>query len=242
MARTSHIVLCDPDPQTASTVQGYLTQSGYRVTPAPTAVDLDRLVSKGQADLVILDFAVQGADALALARRLSEHTGLGILMLTSSGDCVERICGLEAGADDCVSKPIEPRELVARLKAILRRLAHLREPLPLPLAPASQVRLGNCLLDLDKRELTGPSGRPIAITEMEFSLLRTFVERPDQALNRDELAEFAYGRSWNPFDRSLDIRISRLRRKIEHDPARPEVITTVRGVGYRLETRTARSD
>jgi two-component system phosphate regulon response regulator OmpR len=220
-------------------IEGYLVANGCKVTLAPTIERLERIAGNPTANLLILDFGIVGADPLALARRISERTRLGILMLTSSSDSVERIVSLEAGADDCLSKPFDMRELLARAKAILRRLSKAAQPQVISTEAGDKVLLGECILDLSARTLRNPQGRDVPITEMEFSLLKTFVSHPNQALNRDELAELAYGRSWNPFDRSLDIRISRLRRKIERDPARPEVILTVRGVGYRYEARYA---
>ena len=215
----------------------YLLEHGFDVSEAPTVGRLDRLVSERGADLVILDGEIEGADPLALARRLSERTDLGILMLSRGVDCIERICSLEAGADDCLAKPVELRELLARVKAILRRLRRARLAEAGRPGDGATVAFGACTLDLASRTLKGPEGRGIAMSEMEFSLLKVFAEHPNRALDRDELAEMAYGRTWTPFDRSLDIRISRLRHKIERDPARPEVILTVRGIGYRFEAR-----
>jgi DNA-binding response OmpR family regulator len=155
-------------------------------------------------------------------------------MLASGSDCLARICGLEAGADDCLAKPAELREVLARVKAILRRLMVSRG-----MEQAHHLghgaRFGDCRYDPDGRRLSSASGAPIPLTQMEQSLLAVFACHPNRALTRDELVLLAHGRGWSPLDRSLDIRISRLRHKIERDPARPEVIVTVRGVGYRYE-------
>lgn len=237
MLRSSHILICDPDAASAEACERYLTANGFKVTRTATASQLERLALNGSAQLVIIDFNVAGADPLALARRLSERSRIGVVMLTPNPDSIERIVSLEAGADDCLSKPIEPRELLARVKAVLRRLVRANLPELINGALSDLVPLGCCSLDLSARTLRDALGREQPLTEMEFSLLKTFIEHPNQALNRDELAELAYGRTWSPFDRSLDIRISRLRRKIERDPARPEVILTVRGIGYRYEVR-----
>jgi two-component system phosphate regulon response regulator OmpR len=235
--RSSHILVCDPDPATASAIETYLNANGSKVTLAEDAEHLERLVSSDVADFVVLDFGVDGADPLALARRLSEHTRLGILMMTRSADPVERICSLEAGADDCLTKPLDLRELLARLKAIQRRMAKGAAPITARSISGDLLSFGSCFLDLVSRTLRDPVGQVSQLTEMEIALLKIFIEHPNQALNRDEIAELAYGRTWTPFDRSLDIRISRLRRKIERDPARPETILTVRGIGYRYEAR-----
>ncbi|MEZ5776073.1 MAG: winged helix-turn-helix domain-containing protein [Hyphomicrobiaceae bacterium] len=236
--RSAHILLCDPNPSSAHAIESYLVAQGCKVSRAQTGGQIERMAMSDAGDLVILDVAISDTDPLAVARRLSERQRLGLLMLTESADPVERICSLEAGADDCLSKPCEMRELLARTKAILRRLTKADGPMP-PVAPDGQstVRFGACQLDIDGRRLRAPCGADMTITEMELSLLKAFLAHPNQALNRDEIAEIAYGRTWTPFDRSLDIRISRLRRKIERDPARPEVILTVRGIGYRYETR-----
>lgn len=237
MLKTSKILLCDPDEASAALIGGYLAGHGCKVVAAGTAASLDRLIENESFDLVIVDMAIEGEDPLALARRLSDRPRLGIVVLTSSADPIERIVALEAGADDCLQRPFELRELLARLRAILRRLAKAEPAQALPGFNGRALAFGACALDLEARTLRGPTGREMTLTEMEIALLRAFIEHPNQALNRDEIAELAYGRTWNPFDRSLDIRISRLRRKIERDPNRPEVILTVRGVGYRFETR-----
>lgn len=240
MRKAGTIVLCEPDQQSARAICEYLSANGYRVTPVAEAGPLERLLEEPRGvDLVILDYGLKGADALAIARRLSEATSLGILMMTSSQDSLERICSLEAGADDCVSKPIELRELYARVKAILRRMRRREMAVRTHVADSDVVPFGPCTLDVANRALRKGDGRRIRLTEMEMSLIRIFLEHPNEALDRDAIAELAYGRTWSPFDRSLDIRISRLRRKIESDPARPAVITTVRGIGYRYEARSS---
>ena len=158
-------------------------------------------------------------------------------MLAGGADCLARICGLEAGADDCLAKPAELREILARVKAIMRRLGRLTGSINSTLQQRAGVRFGDHCFDARARRLTSGNGTPLAMTDMEFELLRTFAEHPDRAMSRDQLVLHAYGRAWSPLDRSLDIRISRLRHKIERDPARPEVIVTVRGIGYRFETQ-----
>ncbi|MEZ5925229.1 MAG: winged helix-turn-helix domain-containing protein [Hyphomicrobiaceae bacterium] len=237
MLRSSHILVCDPDPSTASAIEAYLSANGSKVTLAEDADRLEHIVQNDTADFVVLDFGLDGADPLALARRLSERTRMGILMLTQSADPIERICSLEAGADDCLMKPLDLRELLARLKAIQRRMSKAVHPIAPKGIAGDLLTFGSCFLDLASRTLRDPQGRVTQLTEMEIALLKIFVQHPNQALNRDEIAELAYGRTWTPFDRSLDIRISRLRRKIERDPARPETILTVRGIGYRYEAR-----
>ena len=231
-----HVALCTTDASAVAAIAGYLGEHGFNVTAVATPHRLDRLLAEPGADLVILDADLPGADVLALARRLSERDRLGLLMLTSGPDCLARICSLEAGADDCLAKPAEAREVLARVKAILRRLAKARMA-ERQRREAGGVAFGPCRLDIARRRLASVTGKEIGITAMEFRLLEIFAAHPNRALNRDQLAGLAYARPWSRLDRSLDIRISRLRRKIEIDPARPQVIVTVRGIGYRYEAR-----
>jgi two-component system, OmpR family, phosphate regulon response regulator OmpR len=236
MYNSRHVALCQPATATAAPIGGYLTDHGFEVTPVTTSYRLDRLLAERGADLVILDTDLADADPLALTRRLSERNRVGILLLASGPDCLARICGLEAGADDCLAKPAELREVLARVKAILRRLSKVRDA-ELQRRESDGVLLGDARFDIANRRLMASDGLQIGITDMEFALLKTFAENPNRALTRDELAAMSYGRPWSPLDRSLDIRISRLRRKLERDPARPEIIVTVRGIGYRYEAR-----
>lgn len=231
-----HIAVCQLEA--ATPIGGYLSEHGFAVTPVTSIHRLDHLLAGRGADLVILDADLPGVDPLALTRRLSQRIRLGILMLASGSDCLARICGLEAGADDCLAKPAEPREVLARVKAILRRLAKARANEQAECDDQGGVALGNSQFDLANRRLLHNDGSVSELTDMEFALLKTFAEHPNRALSRDELVELSYGRPWSPLDRSLDIRISRLRRKIERDAERPQVIVTVRGIGYRYEART----
>mgnify|MGYP000938069534 CR=1 FL=1 len=235
MYRPAHIVLFHGQELEATGIATYLSEHGFLVTLVSSEMRLDRALAERGADLVIADASQPGFDPLGLVTRLSRKDGLGILML-ARGDCLDRICCLEAGADDCLPQPAEAREILARSKAVLRRLSKSRPGVG-EAAVAEGIYFGSCRLDLINRKLRATTGGEIGITDMEFCLLKTFAEHPNRALNRDELAELAYGRTWSPFDRSLDIRISRLRRKIERDPARPEVILTVRGIGYRYEAK-----
>ncbi|HYQ72549.1 MAG TPA: winged helix-turn-helix domain-containing protein, partial [Gammaproteobacteria bacterium] len=156
------------------------------------------------------------------------HKGTGIIMLTTAADVVDRVVGLEMGADDYVPKPFDLRELLARVKSVLRRRS---EPAH-PAASSGRVRFGLCELDLGMHKLFGADGRELPMTAMEYELLRVFAENPDRALNRDQIMELAHHRDWDVYDRSIDLRIMRLRRKLERNPESPEVIKTVRGVGY----------
>jgi len=227
----AHIVVVDDEPEIRATIEEYLQMQGYRVTQATGGEDLRRIVAEEDVQLAILDITMPGEDGLSLARFLREHTSTGILMLTASGETVDRIVGLEMGADDYMAKPFDLRELLARVKAILRRAA-APAVAGIETAPTTRISFGQCLLDLDAHKLFDADGAEIRLTAMEFDLLKAFAEHPNRVLNRDQLLEMAHSRSWEPFDRSIDIRIARIRRKIEQDATKPQVIKTVRGAGY----------
>jgi two-component system phosphate regulon response regulator OmpR len=238
MSGDVHLVVVDDEPDIRETLQEYLESQGYRVTAADGGAALRAVFADQQVDLVILDITMPGEDGLSLARFLRENSDVGIVMLTGAGDIVDRVVGLEVGADDYIAKPVDLRELLARVKAVLRRMEPAGEVEAAPeatepaVAPDELVPFGDCRLDLAAHRLLDPSGVEIAITAMEFDLLKAFAERPNRVLTRDQLLELAHNRGWDPFDRSIDIRIARLRRKLEADPANPQVIRTVRGTGY----------
>lgn len=230
----THIVVVDDERDIRETVAEYLSLHGFRVTPAAGGEELRRVLDGGRVDLVVLDIAMPGEDGLSLARFLRVQHTAGIVMLTASGETVDRIVGLETGADDYLAKPVDLRELLARIKAVLRRTGRDRHDPRNAAAPAPNrvVAFGRCALDLDAHKLFDEQGGEIAITAMEFDLLKAFAEHPNRVLSRDLLLDLAHNRDWEPFDRSIDIRIARLRRKIEQDPGKPETIRTVRGAGY----------
>ena len=179
---------------------------------------------------MLLDVRLPGEDGLALARWLRERHDVAIIMLTAAGEVIDRVVGLEVGVDDYIGKPFDLRELLARMKSVLRRAEKSRVR---PASGASRrVPFGNCQLDLDRHQLVGAGGEDIALTAMEFDLLRAFAEHPNRVLSRDQLLTLTRNREWEPFDRSIDIRIARLRRKIEDDPDNPKTIKTIRGSGY----------
>jgi DNA-binding response OmpR family regulator len=235
MTEPVHVVVVDDEPEIRIMLSDYLSHAGFRVSTAEGGAAMRQVLAEGPADLVILDITMPGEDGLSLARYLREHTkGVGIVMLTAAGGVVDRIVGLEMGADDYIAKPVDLRELLARVRSVLRRL-HL------PLAPGGaagakegsrKVAFGSFHLDLDAHRLYAADGAEVPITSMEFDLLRAFADNPNRVLSRDRLLDLAHNRDWEPFDRSIDIRITRLRRKIEADPAKPQVIKTVRGSGY----------
>jgi len=236
MAERSHIVVVDDEPEICEMLADYLGHAGFLVSTAEDGLAMRRILEERAADLVILDINMPGEDGLSLARYLRANSKVGIVMLTAAGEVVDRIVGLEMGADDYLAKPVDMRELLARIRAVLRRAPAERAAAGAATAgdrPAThKVRLGACELDLDAHKLYDTDGAEVAITSMEFDLLKAFAEHPNRVLSRDQLLDLAHNKDWEPFDRSIDIRIARLRRKIEADPAKPQVIKTVRGAGY----------
>ncbi|HEX7217838.1 MAG TPA: response regulator [Burkholderiales bacterium] len=226
--QATRILVVDDDPSVRAMLVEYLTQHGYEVHAAASGAAMRAELARATPAVVLLDIGLPGEDGLTLARYLRERHDVGIIMVTGAGDVVDRVAGLEVGADDYIAKPFDPRELRARLKSVLRRLES-KSP---EKNTSEKVSIGRCLLDLKSRALCDAKGREVPITAMEFELLRTLVEHPNQVLTRDQLLTLTRNREWEPFDRSIDIRITRLRRKVEEDPARPRAIKTVRGAGY----------
>lgn len=236
MAESTAIIVCDDERDLREAVAEYLARRGYHVRQAADTAALRRLLMEQSADLVVLDIAMPGEDGLSLARALRAESDIGIVMLTAAGDVVDRVVGLEVGADDYIAKPVDLRELLARLRAVLRRreatspvIATPTNPVP---RPDHRIRMGQAWLDLEARRLTGADGQEIPLGPTEFALLRAFAERPGRVLTRDMLLGLAHSRGDEHFDRSIDVRIARIRRKLEAVPERPAVIRTVRGAGY----------
>jgi two-component system phosphate regulon response regulator OmpR len=222
------VLIVEDDRQVRETVADYLQSHGYDVVQAGDGAAMRAALRSQVPDLVLLDVRLPGEDGLALARWLREHHEVAIIMVTAAGEVIDRVVGLEVGADDYIGKPFDLRELLARIKSVLRR-AH--KPAAAA-APSRRVSFGPCTLDLDRHQLIGRDGEEIPLTGMEFDLLRAFAEHPNRVLSRDQLLNLTRNREWEPFDRSIDIRIARLRRKIELDPDKPKTIKTVRGSGY----------
>lgn len=230
MTPASRILLVDDESDIRGMLAEYFASHGFEVAEADSGVAMREQLGRAVPQVVLLDVRLPGEDGFSLLRYLREHHSMGVLMVTGAGEVVDRIVGLELGADDYISKPFEPRELLARVKSVLRRA---QAPVaPRVAADVSPVQVGDCRLDLASRRLFDAAGRDVALTAMEFELLRTFIERPNRVLTRDELLNLTRNRDWEPFDRSIDIRIARLRRKIEPDPDNPRILRTVRGAGY----------
>lgn len=236
------VLVVDDDPDVREILHDYLSEHGYEVFQADSGEAMREFVADCVPDVVLLDVGLPGEDGLSLARYLRERFNIGIVMVSGAGDTMDRIVGLEVGADDYIAKPFNPRELWARLKSVLRRYQHppvSSEPIGQPPDHTSRrVACGQCTLDLDAHQLFDKAGQQIPLTSNEFDLLKVFVERPNRPLSRDQLMNLTQHRDWDPYDRSIDIRIARLRRKIEPDPDKPQLIKTVRGVGYMFVPKT----
>jgi len=229
MKAADHILIVDDQPEICELVYNYLTGEGYRVSTANDGPSMRKLLQQYDVDLVLLDIMLPGDDGLSLARQLRAQSDIGIIILTGRGETVDRIIGLEMGADDYLPKPFHLRELLARVKSVLRRASTRTEPAKV--LPQSAVFNG-WKLDMTSRELIAPSGEPVRLTTGEFDLLVAFVGNANQVLSRDRLLDLARNRSSGPFDRTIDVQVGRLRKKLEDDPQNPSLIKTVRGSGY----------
>ena len=230
MAHPVRVIVVDDEPDLREMIAAYLGKHGFVVAGAGDARELDALLNNGAPDLVILDVNLPGEDGFAIARRLRAHSDVPIIMLTGAGDTVDRVVGLELGADDYVTKPFDPRELRARIHSVLRRVRRPSDSRSG--SPAKGVRFGELVLDLESRRLLQPDGTETPLTAMEFDLLAAFARNPNRVLSRESLLDLAHNRDSEPFDRSIDVRITRIRRKVERDPGKPQIIKTMRGAGY----------
>ena len=232
MEPSSTILIVDDDREIRSLLADYLESNGYRTLGAADGAAMWRVLDEARPDLVVLDLNLPGDDGLTLCRKLRAQSTLPVIMLTARGEPVDRILGLEMGADDYLAKPFEPRELLARIRSVLRR-SHAM-PSNAPSDTVRRLRFSGWTLDLEARHLLNPDGLAIMLSGAEFRLLRVFLEHPNRVLNRDQLLNLTQGRDADPFDRSIDIQISRLRQKLGEDARLPQIIKTVRNGGYVL--------
>ena len=229
--RPNKILVVDDDTRIRDLLRRYLSQEGFDILLAEDGKALTRIMQRETVDLIVLDLMMPGEDGLSICRRLrAESDVTPVIMLTAKGSDVDRIVGLEVGADDYLTKPFNPRELLARIHAVLRRRPKPEVP-GAPSTEAEVVRFGAFHFDLAARKLT-KNGEELPLTTGEFSMLKTLVRHPRIPLSREKLAQLSRGREFEPFDRSLDVQISRLRKLLETDPANPRLIQTVWGVGY----------
>ena len=229
MANSEHILVVDDEPEIRDLIERYLCKQGYRVSTASDGKEMRRIIADDPADLVILDLVMPGEDGLQQAGYLRANSSVGIIMLTGKSDLVDRIVGLEMGADDYLPKPFELRELLARVRSVLRRAAGAAAATP---AESDIAAFDGWQLEIGSRRLMSPEGLDVLLTTDEFSLLATMVHNPNRVMSRDRLLDLARNREQEPFDRSIDVLVHRLRRKIEIDPKNPALIKTVRGGGY----------
>lgn len=233
------LLLVDDEPSIREPLCDYLGENGYRVIPAADAAEARARIAEEKIDLVLLDIMMPGEDGLSLTRDLRANSSLPVILLTAKTEDTDRIIGLEIGADDYVTKPFNPRELLARVKAVLRRMS------PATAAPEEAgegvtYRIDAFTLETEGRRLLDPQGEEVRLTGGEYELLLAFAERPGRVLNRDQLLDITQGREAHVFDRSIDNQVSRLRKKIEPDPKEPTVIKTVRGGGYVLAAKVTK--
>lgn len=230
----AHLLVVDDDDGLRSLLEQYLSSNGYTVSLAASGVEMDAVLAQAQPDLVILDLMMPGEDGLAIARRLRASTALPIIMLSARGEDIDRIVGLEVGADDYLAKPFNPRELLARIRAVLRRKQ----------APTAEVNANEVMhfadfeLDISAQRLT-KAGTEVNLTTAEFDILQLFTSHPNRVLSRDQLMDMLKGYNRDPFDRSIDVRVTRLRRKIEPNPTEPVYIRTIWGQGYLFSPKGA---
>lgn len=232
MDPSPHILIVDDSADIREPLARYLAKSGLRVITADGGSQMRRVLKSNAIDLVVLDIMMPGEDGLSLCRMLRETTELPVILLTAMTEDTDRVVGLEIGADDYVTKPFNPRELLARIKAVLRRSRALPPQAAEP--ETRQLRFDRWTLDMARRELSAPDGVAVALSTTEFRLLSVFVRRPHMVLSREQLLDLTSGRSLEPFERSIDNQVSRLRKKVETDPKSPTIIKTVWGGGYVL--------
>lgn len=225
----THILVVDDDPKVRLLLRRCFEGEGFRVSEAANGADAERIVGGDPPDLVTLDLALPDIDGLSVARDIRSRSDVPIIMVTGKGETIDRVVGLEIGADDYVAKPFHLREVLARVRAVLRRAEGRREE-----PGVEQERLGfdGWVLDLRRRELTRPGGDPCPLTTAEFGLLEVFVTHPNRVLSRDQIMDLMKGQSWSPLDRSIDNLVAKLRRKLESEADSSELVKTVRGLGY----------
>jgi len=227
---STHILVVDDHSEIRDLLKRFLEQHGLRVSCARDGKEMKRLLEEREFDLLVLDLMMPGEDGLTLCRELRAKSSLPIIMLTAMGEETDRIIGLEMGADDYLAKPFNPRELLARIKAVMRRTQADNQPAAETLT--RDLRFDRWLLDINRRELVDEDGVGLSLSTAEFDLLKVFLERPQRVLSRDQLLDLARGREAVAFDRAIDTLVSRLRRKLERDPKSPELIKTIWGGGY----------
>ena len=226
------ILIVDDDVEIRELLEDYLSENGYSVAAVENGEAMKAYLENETPNVVLLDIHMPGEDGLTLAKFLRQNFNLGIIMVTGAGETVDRVVGLEIGADDYVAKPFDLRELLARIRSVLRRYHPTTTIDNVEETEEAKINIGDYILDFNTHRLISNTGEEVKITSMEYDLLRAFIKRPNRVLSRDDLLNLTQNRDWDPYDRSLDIRIARLRQKIEQDPKHPQIIKTIRGAGY----------
>ena len=229
------VLVVDDDPEIRALLKAYLERNGYRVHTAGDGEQMWRRLERERIDLMVLDLMLPGEDGLSLCRQLRAGSDLPVILLTALGEDIDRILGLEMGADDYLSKPFNPRELLARIRGILRRAGGLGG-----IGDTDKLRFAGWILDRAARHLIDAEGVVVNLSTGEYRLLEAFVEHPNRVLNRDRLMDLLQGRNWGPFDRSIDVQVSRLRRRLRDDPQNAQLIKTIRGEGYLFTAKATR--
>jgi len=232
MMESGRILVVDDDPRLREMLRRYLQQEGFAVALAGDGAAMRKALADRDFDLVLLDLVLPGEDGLLLARELRGRSDLPIIILSGKGDTIDRVVGLEVGADDYLAKPFHLRELLARVRTVLRRAGRRGAEPPGAAAPDGPLAFESWRLDPSKRELRDGAGRSVELTSGEFDLLLCFARNPQRVLSRDRIMDLTRGRDWSPLDRSIDNQVRRLRRKVEADADAPQLIKTVRGAGY----------
>lgn len=231
MTAGKNLVIVEDDPDIRLLLERCLTADGYRVTSLSAAAGLDDILAPGDTALVIMDVGLPDSDGLTLTRHIRQRHNLGIIIVSGRGDLTDRVVGLEIGADDYITKPFEPRDLLARVRSVLRRSTHPAANIPAS-GPHRKYKFNGCIIDLTSQTLTDSDGHVVQLTGGEYKLLETFITHANRVLSRDQLLDYICANDTPAFDRSIDVRIGRLRKKINDDPRHPKLIRTIRNSGY----------
>jgi DNA-binding response OmpR family regulator len=237
---TKHVTIIEDDPDVRAVLARSLSADGYQVTELESGAGIEELMSSSRVDLVILDVGLPGLDGLIITQQIRRHSDVAIIIVSGRGDLADRVVGLEIGADDYITKPFEPREILARVRSVLRRGRQQGEAAAPARDPHERYGFGDWVLDATAQSLQDAEGRPIGLTSGEFKLLEVMVTRSNRVLSRDQLMDACYGSNSPAFDRSIDVCVGRLRKKLNDNPRNPAIIRTVRNGGYLFAARVAR--
>lgn len=233
MSLNEHLLVVDDDREIRELLQEYLERHEYQVSVAADGPEMWKVLEKSHVDLIVLDLMLPGDDGLTLCRQLRAGSAVPVIMLTALGEETERIVGLELGADDYLSKPFNPRELLARIRGLLRRAGGA-------VGDSQVLRFNRWTMDRNRRHLVSPSGVVVNLSSGEYRMLEALVSHPNRVLSRDQLMELLQGRSWGPFDRSIDVQVSRLRRRLKENSEDEDLIKTIRGEGYMFTAKVSK--